>query len=274
MNSHKNYKERTTTSLNYYKIFDEKKDYNFIIITLVLLISLIILFIEKEGKIYGKIVIISMLVSTIFIYNELKKHYKNTEIFTLLISVTIGAPIIAILISFILKIISKGEVDIGFNSFAALLGILLISYIYSKIMKIDSRRIIYSYINVVPLIYSIGKIGCFIVGCCYGIKYSGPFAIVYHNSLEAPNNTKLFPIQIVESIVFLLLFILINYKKSDNSKKSYLTLINCGVWKFTLDFFRYYNKSALITFNQILSIISIIAGICIKKINYKNTPNT
>ena len=124
----------------YSKYFDEKKDYNFIIITLVLLISLIILFIEKEGKIYGKIVIISMLVSTIFIYNELKKHYKNTEIFTLLISVTIGTPIIAILISFILKIISKGKVDTGLNSFAALLGVIIISYIYSKKNKNKPRK--------------------------------------------------------------------------------------------------------------------------------------
>lgn len=260
MNSHKNYKERTTTSLNYYKIFDEKKDYNFIIITLVLLISLIILFIEKEGKIYGKIVIISMLVSTIFIYNELKKHYKNKEIFILLISVTIGTPIIAILISFILKIISKGKVDTGLNSFAALLGVIIISFIYSKKIKTNPERIIDSYINVVPLIYSIGKIGCFIVGCCYGIKYSGPFAIVYHNSLDAPNNTKLFPIQIIESLVFLLIFIY-----SNKNKKTYLTIINCGICKFFLDFLRYRNENELITLNQILSIVSIISGIYIKK---------
>ena len=64
--------------------------------------------------------------------------------------------------------------------------------------------------------YAIGKIGCFLVGCCYGIKYSGIFSVVYNYSLHAPVGVSLFPIQLVESIVFLLIFIYMLNKKLQN----------------------------------------------------------
>ena len=43
--------------------------------------------------------------------------------------------------------------------------------------------------------YSIGKIGCLLVGCCYGIEYSGPFSIVYNYSYSDIVGVRLFPIQ-------------------------------------------------------------------------------
>ncbi|MEY8318756.1 prolipoprotein diacylglyceryl transferase family protein [Oscillospiraceae bacterium 50-58] len=37
-----------------------------------------------------------------------------------------------------------------------------------------------------PLVHGFGRIGCALAGCCYGIPYSGPFALTYHNSIAAP----------------------------------------------------------------------------------------
>ena len=59
-----------------------------------------------------------------------------------------------------------------------------------------------------PLLYAVGKIGCFIAGCCYGIEYYGIGNVVYNYVPKSEIiGLHLFPIQIVESIVFFLIFI-------------------------------------------------------------------
>ena len=116
-----------------------------------------------------------------------------------------------------------------------------------------------------PLIYSIGKIGCFLTGCCYGIEYNGIFSVTYTNELNIP----LFPIQALESIVFMIIFLILNTIKKNKQIIS-ITLIICASSKFILDFLRYDHMKTMITKNQIISIIVIIIGIIlIIKKNFK-----
>ena len=124
--------------------------------------------------------------------------------------------------------------------------------------------------------YSIGKLGCFLVGCCYGIEYNGFGKIMYQYSNEAPNNVYLFPVQLIESILFLIIFIYVKgkqYKNKFNITTVGNSLILCGITKFLLDFLRMSHKNIILSFNQCISILFIIISIMIllkyKKIKTK-----
>ena len=93
------------------------------------------------------------------------------------------------------------------------------------------------------------KIGCTVAGCCYGILYDGPFALTGHDGAWH------FPIQPLESIVFLLIYVLglavyIWRKKNPLQLVVWLSLVS----KFALDFLRA-ERSGVISRNQILIIV-------------------
>ena len=117
--------------------------------------------------------------------------------------------------------------------------------------------------------YAIGKIGCYISGCCYGIEYDGIASVTYKYSLDAPHNVPLFPIQILETFIFTLIFIYIINKILKNKfewNSLGKSVIFCGIAKFFLDFLRASHNSKILSLNQCLSIIFIIMGVylCIK----------
>ena len=75
---------------------------------------------------------------------------------------------------------------------------------------------------------------------------------------------KLFPIQIVETIVFLLIFIYVisKYVKDKmNIKMVMIEIIICGLSKLLLDFLRYEHVSKLFTSNQIMCLILVIVSV-------------
>ena len=113
----------------------------------------------------------------------------------------------------------------------------------------------------IPLMYGISKIGCFLAGCCYGIKYNGPLSITYKYSLSAPKNISLLPIQIIETITFILIYLYISKKKKENKNIIGITLLLCGLSKFLLDYLRMNHIDKILTVNQIVSIPFIIIGL-------------
>ncbi len=148
-------------------------------------------------------------------------------------------------------ITSIPKMNLSLSSFGCAFGILINLYITNRIIQ-DKKLKIYSIISL-PLTYGIAKIGCFLAGCCYGIPYKGIISVTYANGLNKP----VFPIQIIESIIFLLIFIIVN-KKKDNKNIINITILTCAIAKFILDFFRYDHVYKIITLNQMLCIFIII----------------
>lgn len=149
--------------------------------------------------------------------------------------------------------------QIGFSSLGAVIGILIMMYFYSRMLKIKYEKMLEVVLPSIPLMYAIGKIGCFLAGCCYGIEYHGLFSIVYHYSIEAPNGISLFPVQIFETIVFLILYIIIEWMHIRNVG---VIMTSCGVCKFVLDFLRH-GRTSFLTINQVVCFIFILIGIVI-----------
>ena len=95
----------------------------------------------------------------------------------------------------------------GLSSYGAVIGLIVMLFLYSKQHKKKFKDLLFAIMPSIPLMYGIGKIGCFLVGCCYGIKYYGPLSITYNYSPSAPKDIGLFPIQLLEAIVFIIIFV-------------------------------------------------------------------
>jgi phosphatidylglycerol:prolipoprotein diacylglycerol transferase len=204
--------------------------------------------------------IILSIIPNVIVVILLSKKFKYTkeEIVSMLLVDTVGIVMIGLIYTKILY----GY--FGFSSLGGMLGGLLFLYIYSLMFKKDYKYILILFMPSIPLMYAIGKIGCFVAGCCYGIPYDGIFHVVYESGNFVLSGMKLFPIQIVETIVFLLIFICVisKYVKDKmNIKMVMIEIIICGLAKLLLDFLRYDYVSKLFTSNQIMCLILVIASV-------------
>lgn len=161
--------------------------------------------------------------------------------------------------------------SIGFSSLGAAIGGMIFLGIYALIFRKNIKFIYEKTLVTFPLMYSIGKIGCFVSGCCYGIKYSGLGAITYNSSVVAPNGVSLFPIQIVESIFFLLIFTYMIYLHKKNKVNILVLLLLCGITKFILDFLRNSHVGVFLSLNQIVSLIFIVISVILLFKNKKES---
>lgn len=161
----------------------------------------------------------------------------------------------------VIKLIFGGGVFYG-----GLFGGLLAAFIYCKKKKLDYKYYASILTPAIPLFHFFGRIGCFLSGCCYGIE--SKFGFIFHHSLiESANEVRRFPIQLVEALCNLILFIVL-YKLRNNKKiKDYLLniyLISYAIIRFILEFFRGDSYRGFIwglSTSQFISILLIIVNI-------------
>ena len=204
---------------------------------------------EINFPIYGIIVILSLIIGNIYIFLTLPKEEKNKNTWLyVLLNMTCAITFAKIETALTTKI-DLDFLHMGLSSIGAAFGVILSAYIFEKIEN-HNGTIIKQTILSLPLIYGVSKIACFLKGCCYGIPYDKFGYIIYHTE-------KVFPIQLVETILFLILFFLLN-KYKNRKHIIYITLVSCSFLKFILDFLRVDHLTKVITTNQISCIIVII----------------
>lgn len=234
---------------------------------------------------YGLIIFIGIFIGaiiSIFYFTKFFNIKKEDVFYCILyavIGVGIGAKLLYIITNIPFLIENYQTLDLyntflqmlkgGFVFYGGLIGGILGVFIYSKQFKISFKELLLILLPVVPLIHSIGRIGCLCAGCCYGMEYHGFGAITFHDSLLAPNDVPLFPMQVVEAICNFIIFIvlLVTYKKFLGTYKTVgLYLVLYSIVRFTLEFFRgdlirgiYFSLST----SQWISIVLFIIGIAI-----------
>ena len=168
-----------------------------------------------------------------------------------MIGAAVGAKLLFIAVS-LPKVISLGYgfVDTvlilmsgGFVFYGGFIGGFLGLLIYVKQFKMKFLPFLDVYAAVVPLGHAFGRVGCLFGGCCYGMEYDGPFAVVYHSSLNmsTPLNTPLLPMQLIEALGLLLIFaiVLTVYLKGAKTGTVPVVYVLCySVMRFTLEFLR------------------------------------
>ena len=206
--------------------------------------------------------ILSLILNIIVVLILSKKFsYSKVEVLLMVFLENFGCIFGGKLFTFLLN---GGEFDFfkfGFSSFGGLFGGLFVLFLYSIFTKTSFRYILLLFVPSIPLIYSLGKIGCFCSGCCYGIPYSGLFHVIYHKEGFELLNVKLFPIQIIESIVFFVIFVWFMYivfRKKINLCIILYEIFVCSFFKFILDFFRYNHTYEYISKNQLICLVLMI----------------
>lgn len=120
----------------------------------------------------------------------------------------------------------------------------------------------------VPIIHSFGRVGCFFAGCCFGINYSGIGSVIYTDPhCGAPLYISLFPVQLLSSFWYALLFLFlyVSYKKSWllPGQAALVYIIASSLERFTLDFIRGDRVLGygIISFNQWIALSIFVFGI-------------
>lgn len=242
---------------------------------------------------YGLMIVIGVILANFVAYINIRVKRQDINDFLIIEAYTfigafIGAKALYLVVTFkTIEWIRLLEMEYfnqimqgGFVFYGGLLGGLLMAYYAGKIHKIDSKFYIREYIFLIPLIHCFGRIGCFCAGCCYGIPYTGFGAVVFPRDSFAPCEISLFPIQLIEAIVLLLIsgtiFMLQVQIKCEYTIETYSILY--GISRFILEYLRYdpaRGKIWVLSTSQWISMILVIlAVICIySKSKYKKKIN-
>lgn len=189
---------------------------------------------------------------------ELKKNSIDKK--AIGFSILINA-VMSLYFAMTLTQITSGFKSFGFSSMGGLAGIALGSFIIDKIFKTDFK-VLKAYLLQIPLMYSISKLGCFLAGCCYGELYDGPFSVRYIGEAEHLPIHTVFPVQLVETIVFLLIYLLIMFLHKKNVTGHLLMMTALSAFaKGYLDSFRYREVHTFLSVNQVLCIIIFVLSV-------------
>jgi len=213
-------------------------------------------------------ILLALLANVIVVMLLYKKfEFSKDQIIGALVYENIGIIVGAKLLTFIQDYQLYGKFDfysLGLSSYGGIIGAIICLIIFSFQFKKPIKDMLFTFMPSVPLMYAIGKIGCFLIGCCYGIEYTGWGNVVYNYSPIAHQHTHSFPVQLVEAIFFISIFVyMINriIKNKFNWKTLGISFILCGLAKFTLDYLRISHVGIVLSLNQIISILFIIVGV-------------
>lgn len=160
----------------------------------------------------------------------------------------------------------------GYVFYGALIGGMIGALLGAGIHHIRIMVYMRHFIYLIPFVHGIAKIGCFMGGCCYGIPYTGPFAVIFPKETYGLAGISLFPIQLLECatllIIALILYIYITKsREAAYSVELYLCLY--GAVRFCTEFLRYDYRGNLLglSVSQSISLILILVavGMIIKK---------
>ncbi|MDD7593071.1 MAG: prolipoprotein diacylglyceryl transferase [Peptoniphilaceae bacterium] len=131
----------------------------------------------------------------------------------------------------------------GFVFYGGILGGMLGLFFCQKVHKIPYMKLMNIVAPTFPLMHAIGRIGCYIRGCCFGIPVNFPhFHVIYTDPTHPMHDVSLLPIQLIESacnliLSFVLFYLLLKKKKTTGIFSLYII---CYAWiRFLIEFFRY-----------------------------------
>ena len=211
---------------------------------------------ELKYTFYGPIVLFSILIGIIvacLLMHKAGVEKKNAIYTAVLTFVSI------ITFSFIMSFnLTKDIRKVGFVGAGGALG-LIIGIIISVLIHRDHiRESICAWIISAPLMYGLSKIACHIAGCCNGIPYSGHLAVSY----GAKSGESFFPVQLAETVCFLIVFalgLILYFKLKDKLLTASIILMLSALTKIGLEFLRESHIGQTISTYQII-VFSIAAG--------------
>ena len=205
---------------------------------------------------YGLLIVIGLAVGVLAGYIQTRLYGLEFDDFILLACFTglgavVGAKLLYLAVSWkdidFTRLTDPEYINLlmngGFVFYGGLIGGLAGIFLGGRIVKVQVMRYVQICIPCIPIVHAFGRFGCAAAGCCYGIPYDGIGAVVYTESLIAPEHVSLFPVQALEAVLNLMfaavLFLYVYKKKGKELKSLEIYLGVYAVIRFILEFFRY-----------------------------------
>lgn len=163
---------------------------------------------------------------------------------------------------------SKGN-GFGLSSIGGLAGMYAAALIIGAISRdrYSAKAMLDNCTLILPLMYSVSKVGCLLGGCCCGRSYHGPCCIEY--TRHGVVSDGVFPVQLAETVVFFVIFIIgITMARKRKKNAVLIVFVSSASAKFLLDFLRYSHRNCEISTNQSLCLIMLLivtVAIIVKK---------
>ncbi|MCK9266290.1 prolipoprotein diacylglyceryl transferase [bacterium] len=194
---------------------------------------------------YGVMVAIGVFISSL-IFQKLARQNNYTQdtisniIFFSVLWGIIGGRVLHILVHFhyyyrnLLEIVSIRNG--GLAAEGAIISAIIFLFLYSKIKNFNLRKTLDLISVPVPLAQALGRVGCFLNGCCWGKPSELPWAVKFPHLL-----TKVHPTQLYYTVCHLFLFALLlclNKRKLKEGTVFSAYIMGFAFIRYTIDKFR------------------------------------
>ncbi|MDR2436718.1 MAG: prolipoprotein diacylglyceryl transferase [Endomicrobium sp.] len=232
---------------------------------------------------YGFFVALGFFVASIYLSNKIKKSKEKLlsqdEFYSFfvyeMIFVLIGLRLFYVLTN--LQEFTTTPFDVfkvwqgGLTYYGGFISGLIFLIIYAKKKHLPLLKLLDFFGPSLPLGHAIGRIGCFLAGCCYGKETNVPWSVVFTDkNSSAVLGVHVHPTQLYESFGNFLIFIFLHFYSKKNPQKGQVIavyFISYAILRFIVEFFRndpdrgsqYFGLSI----SQIVSICLFIIGVFI-----------
>ena len=137
----------------------------------------------------------------------------------------------------------------GVNYFGWLLGCVIFLFVFGRISRISARTLLEMFVPACLPAQAIGRIGCFLGGCCYGIPVDPAWGVVYPEGslpFSTYGATPLFPVQLYEAGWLFIAFAVVTVFVRQGYRAG-VSLMAMGVGRFALEFLRGDSRGELLS---------------------------
>jgi len=232
--------------------------------------------------------ILGFIIGGIIVYLETKNKNLNPHKAKILILITIISAFVGSRLGYVFLNFNSYQNNLikilqfwrgGFSWQGGFIAAFLIIFLILKNDRENLGRWFDAGILGILMGHSIGRIGCFLEGCCYGITTNIPWAI---KNPSLGDNLLRHPTQLYESLSYLLIFFLLIYysqkTKLKNGSLFFIGGILHSLARFIIEYFRYNEDFiyqgktwfTILSYAQLTALIIIgISFFILFKINYK-----
>ncbi len=141
----------------------------------------------------------------------------------------------------------------GFVFFGGLIGAGIAGVLTAKKYKVSFFKGADFFAPAVALGHSLGRVGCFLAGCCYGKPTTSPIGVIFNSPHtlvpEHLHQTPLYPVQLIEAIAVFILFLILNKLAKKPTQTGTLTavyVLGYALIRFSTEFMRADDRGAFI----------------------------
>lgn len=220
---------------------------------------------------YTLLQFVAIIVTAFLLRHELNRNHYPQRFWLALTAVFIAAMFVGGKLYYILEVWNEfkanpREIIFSVHGSRWYGGLILGCILSALLFKVRNLPVLITFdviAPVIPLGQAIGRIGCFLAGCCHGkpsqVKWSVSFPFGQY-----PAYVTVHPTQIYEMSIYICIFILLwrlRKKNMQSGLKFALYLVLAGLGRFIIEFYRLNSQVMLqLTFPQVIAMLSVCTG--------------